>query len=82
MAISPLLCRHGLRAQRKAAVHGVAEIEDTTDRLHFFPFHFKLHWKREWQPSPVLFLPGEPQDREPGGLRLSMRFAQIEHCAT
>ena len=25
------------------------------------------HWRRKWQPTPV-FLPGESQGREPGGL--------------
>ena len=25
-------------------------------------------WRREWQPTPVFF-PGNPMDREPGGLR-------------
>ena len=29
-----------------------------------------MHWRRKWQPTPV-FLPGESQGREPGGL-LSM----------
>ena len=29
-----------------------------------------MHWRRQWQPTPV-FLPGESQGREPGGL-LSM----------
>ena len=42
----------------QAAVHGVAE-SDMTERLHF---HFSLcmHWRRQWQPTPV-FLPGESQ---------------------
>ena len=26
-----------------------------------------MHWRRKWQPTPV-FLPGEPQGREPCGL--------------
>ena len=26
-----------------------------------------MHWRGKWQPTPV-FLPGEPQGREPGGL--------------
>ena len=28
-----------------------------------------MHWRRKWQPTPV-FLHGESQGREPGGLRL------------
>ena len=43
-----------------AAVHGVAEgrtrLSDFT-----FTFHFLMHWRREWQPTPV-FLPGESQE--------------------
>ena len=31
-----------------------------------FTFHF-MHWRRKWQPTPV-FLPGESQGQEPGGL--------------
>ena len=48
-----------------AAVHGVEEESDTTERLHF---HFSLslftftHWRSKWQPTPV-FLPGESQGR-------------------
>ena len=41
-----------------AAVHGVAK-SDMTERLHF---HFFMHWRRKWQPTPV-FLPGESQGR-------------------
>ena len=26
-----------------------------------------MHWRRKWQPTPV-FLPGESQGQEPGGL--------------
>ena len=26
-----------------------------------------MHWRRKWHPTPVFF-PGEPRDREPGGL--------------
>ena len=29
--------------------------------------HTFMHWRRKWQPTPV-FLPGESQGREPGGL--------------
>ena len=32
--------------------------------LSLFTF---MHWRRKWQPTPV-FLPGESQGREPGGL--------------
>ena len=44
-----------------AAVHGVAK---SRTRLSDFPFTF-MHWRRKWQPTPVL-LPGEPQG--PGSL--------------
>ena len=38
--------------------------------LSLFPF---MHWRRKWQPTPVL-LPGESQGRgEPGGCRLRGR---------
>ena len=36
-----------------------------------------MHWRRKWQPTPVL-LPGESQGREPGGL-LSMGSHRVEH---
>ena len=42
----------------KAAVHGVAE---GRTRLSDFTFTFTfMHWRRKWQPTPVL-LPGESQ---------------------
>ena len=55
----------------KAAVHEVAKIRT---RLIDFTFHFSLftfmHWRRQWQPTPV-FLPGESQGRgNLGGCRL------------
>ena len=34
-----------------------------------------MHWRRKWQPTPV-FLPGESQGREPGGLP-SMRSHRV-----
>ena len=37
---------------------------DRTERLFTF-----MHWRRKWQPIPV-FLTGEPQGGEPGGLPL------------
>ena len=46
-----------------AAVCGVAR---SRTRLSNFPFTF-THWRRQWQPTPV-FLPGESQGWEPGGL--------------
>ena len=49
-----------------AAVHGVAK---SWTRLNDFTFTF-MHWRRQWHPTPV-FLPGESQGQEPGGL-LSM----------
>ena len=44
-----------------AAVHGVAK---SRTQLSDFTFTFTfLHWRRKWQPTPVL-LPGESQGRE------------------
>jgi len=40
----------------EAAVHGV---EKSLTRLSDFTFTF-MHWRRQWQPTPV-FLPGESQ---------------------
>ena len=37
---------------------------DWATPLSLFTF---MHWRRKWQPTPV-FLPGESQGREPGGL--------------
>ena len=43
-----------------AAVHGVAE---SWTQLNDFTFTFLfVHWRRQWQPTPV-FLPGESQGR-------------------
>ena len=42
----------------KAVVHGVAE---GRTRLSDFTFTL-MHWRRKWQPAPVL-LPGESQGR-------------------
>ena len=43
-----------------AAVHGVARVgHDWATSLSLFTF---LHWRRKWQPTPVL-LPGESQGR-------------------
>ena len=36
-----------------------------------------MHWRRKWQPTPV-FLPGESQGREPGGLP-SMGSHRVGH---
>ena len=38
---------------------------DWATSLSLFTF---MHWRRQWQPTPV-FLPGESQGQEPGGLR-------------
>ena len=38
--------------------------QDWAASLSLFTF---MHWRRKWQPTPV-FLPGEFQGREPGGL--------------
>ena len=49
----------------KAIVHGVAE---GWTQLSDFTFTFHFHaLEKKWQPTPV-FLPGESQGREPGGL--------------
>ena len=37
---------------------------DLVTSLSLFTF---MHWRKKWQPTPV-FLPGESQGREPGGL--------------
>ena len=47
---------------------------DRMTSLSLFTF---LHWRRKWQPTPV-FLPGESQGREPGGLP-SMRSHRGGH---
>ena len=54
-----------------AAVYGVAQSQT---RLSDFTF---MHWRRKWQPTPV-FLPGESQGREPGGLP-SMGSHRVGH---
>ena len=58
-----------------AAVHGVAM---SWTRLSNFTFTFHFHaLEEEWQPTPV-FLPGESQGREPGGLP-SMGSHRVGH---
>ena len=58
-----------------AAVHGVTKSQT---RLSDFTFTFHLmHWRRKWQPTPV-FLPGESQGWEPGGLQ-SMGSHRVGH---
>ena len=43
-----------------AAVHGGAKVrQDSETSLSLFTF---LHWRRQWQPTPV-FLPGDSQGR-------------------
>ena len=42
-----------------AAIHGVAKSR-TRPSDFTFAFHFPMHWRRKWQPTPVL-LPGESQ---------------------
>ena len=56
-----------------AAAHGVAKSQT---RLSDFTFTF-MNWRRKWQPTPV-FLPGESQGREPGGLP-SMGLHRVGH---
>ena len=59
----------------RAAVHGVAKSRIRLSDLTFaFPF---MHWRRQWQPTPV-FLPGESQGQEPGGLP-SMGSHRVGH---
>ena len=48
---------------------------DWAPSLALFTF---THWRRKWQPTPVL-LPGESQGREPGGL-LSMGSHRVGHA--
>ena len=58
-----------------AAVHGVAR---TWTRLSDFTFTFHFHaLEKEMQPTPV-FLPGESQGGEPGGLP-SMGSHRVGH---
>ena len=47
---------------------------DQATSLSLFTF---MHWRRKWQPTPV-FLPGESQGREPGGLP-SMGLHRVGH---
>ena len=56
-----------------AAVHGVAK---SRTRLSDFTFTF-LHWRRKWQPTPVLAL-RIPGTGEPGGLP-SMWSHRVRH---
>ena len=38
-----------------------------------------MHWRREWQPTPVVFFPGEfPWTEEPGGLQ-SVGSQRVRH---
>ena len=46
-------------------------------RCRFDPWVAKIRWRRKWQPTPV-FLPGESQGREPGGLP-SMGSHRVGH---
>ena len=47
-------------------------------RHRFDPWVGKIHWRREWQPTPV-FLPGEsPGQRKPGRLQ-SMGWQTVRH---
>ena len=47
---------------------------DLATSLSLFTF---MHWRRKWQPTPV-FLPGESQGWEPGGLP-SMGSHRVGH---
>ena len=47
---------------------------DWVTSLSLFTF---MHWRRKWQPTPV-FLPGESQGQEPGGVS-SMGSERVRH---
>ena len=53
----------------------VCNAGDTGD-LGSVPESGKFPWRKAWQPTPV-FLPGESQTEEPGGLQ-SMRAAKSQ----
>ena len=46
-------------------------------RHRFDPWIGKIPWRRAWQPTPV-FLPGESQGQEPGGLQ-SIESQRVGH---
>ena len=50
---------------RKATVHGVAKSQT---RLSDFTFTFHFHALEKEMAAHTIFLPGEPQEWEPGGL--------------
>ena len=56
-----------------AAVHKVAQIRTRLKQLNMHA----VDWRRKWQPTPV-FLPGESQGQEPGGLP-SMGLHRVGH---
>ena len=58
----------------EATVHGVTKSWTRLTSLSLFTF---IHWRRQWQPTPV-FLPGESQTEEPGGLP-DMGFHRVGH---
>ena len=49
-------------------------------RCTFDPWVRKIPWRRAWQPTPV-FLPGEPQGWEPGGLQ-SLGSHRVGHVCS
>ena len=55
---------HGWRSLVGCSPWGRWVRHDWATSLSLFTF---MHWRRKWQPTP-LFLPGESQGREPGGL--------------
>ena len=59
-----------------AAVPGVAQSRTRLSDWATSLFTF-MHWRRKWQPTPV-FLPGESQGQEPGGLP-SMGSHRVGH---
>ena len=62
---------HGLRSRASFSLGSLKVGHDWATSLWLFTF---VHWRRKWQ-SPPVFLPGESQGRDPGGL-LSMGLAQ------
>ena len=76
---------HGWRSLVGCSPWGCEKSDDWATSLSLFTFHFHfslsllifMHWRRKWQPAPV-FLPGESQGWEPGGL-LSMGSHRVGH---
>ena len=48
-------------------------------RHRFNPWIGKIPWRRRWQPTPV-FMPGDPQTEEPGGLQSMRSQSWAQFC--